>query len=527
MNDKKINKGDSAIREISIGVEMLADAVSETLGPKGRNVIIDREYGDPIITKDGWTVASHIKFGNKLHNMGATLIRNASGSANNESGDGSTTTIVLTRAILSEGVRNVTAGDSPIDIKRGIDFGVKKVVEELKKSAIEISYDGNEVEQVAYISANNDKTIGKLIFDAVKEVGKDGAIVMGKSPNTKTKIEVTEGVQVNKGFASPYFVTNEADMKAELENCHILLYHGKIANSIHIAPLLTPLFQKKEKVLIIANEIEGEALQSLAMNKVQRGVSVCAVNAPSFGYNRQAILEDIAMSTGATVIDPDKGMDLEYATPEVLGMAKKVIVDKDKTIISGGNADEVAIEDRKSQLKKLIEEEESPSEKILFEDRLTALNGKIATIKIGAVSEVEQGEKKDRIEDALNATKAAMQEGIVSGGGTALVKASKVLDDLSDIPEEFQVGVKILQRALTAPMKKIAENAGVNGSVVVEDYKREGLGYNAKTDKYEDLIKAGVIDPVKVVRTALESAASVAGMILTTSVTINDLDKEE
>jgi chaperonin GroEL len=517
-----------AHQKILAGVEKLAKAVGATLGPRGRNVVIDKKFGAPTITKDGVTVAKEIELEDKFENMGAQLVKEVATKTNDIAGDGTTTATVLAHAIIREGFKNVTAGSNPTLIKKGIDKAVEVVVGELKKLAKKVD-DREEIRDVAAISANNDKTIGEFIAEAMDKVGKDGVITVEESKSLDTYVDVVEGMQFDRGYLSPYMVTNAESMIAELDDPFILLYDKKISSIKEVVPLLEKIAQSGRPLLIIAEDVEGEALATLIVNKLRGTLNCVAVKAPAFGDRRKAMLEDIAILTGGQVISEEKGMKLENATLADLGRAKKVKVDKENTTIVSGAGKKEAIEARIKQIKKQIEDTTSDYDREKLQERLAKLSGGVAVIRVGAATEVELKEKKARVEDALSATKAAVEEGIVPGGGLSLILAQKALEGLKGENEEEQVGIEIVRRALEAPMRLIADNSGIDGSVVVHRAKesKNGMGYNALTNEWVDMMKAGIIDPVKVERTALQNAASIAGLLLTTEVMITDKPEKE
>mmetsp|Transcript_4935 Transcript_4935/g.8554 ORF Transcript_4935/g.8554 Transcript_4935/m.8554 type:complete len:577 (+) Transcript_4935:136-1866(+) len=518
---KDLRFGVDCRNSILAGVDRIADAVQVTLGPKGRNVVIDQPYGGPKITKDGVTVAKNIDFKDKFLNVGASLVKQVANTTNDIAGDGTTTATVLTRAIFSEGCKAVAAGMNPMDLKRGIDLAVAAVVEELKAKAKMISTT-EQIAQVGTISANGDTSIGELIARAMEKVGKEGVITVAEGKTLENELEVVEGMKFDRGYISPYFATNPKTQKCELENPFILLFEKKISGLNTILPILETVLKMQRPLLIIAEDVESEALATLIMNKLRAGVKVCAVKAPGFGDNRKANLQDIAVLTGAQVISEDLGMKLETMDVSMLGSAKKVSISKDDTIILDGSGEAGSIEERCEQIRDAMENSSSDYDREKLQERLAKLSGGVAVLKIGGASEVEVNEKKDRVTDALNATRAAVDEGIVPGGGTALLFASKVLANLKTANFDQKVGVDIIANALKVPCKTIVNNAGEEGSVVVGkllELQAAGdanIGYNAATSEYVDLIKAGVIDPVKVVRTALVDAASVAGLMTTT-----------
>jgi len=510
-------EGDARTR-MQAGVDTLADAVKVTLGPKGRNVVIDKAFGAPRITKDGVTVAKEIELEDKFENMGAQMVREVASKTNDEAGDGTTTATVLAQAIVREGCKSVAAGMNPMDLKRGVDAAVEAVIEELRKKAKKVSSD-EEVSQVGTISANGDTDVGAMISDAMQKVGKEGVITVEEAKSLSTELEVVEGMQFDRGYISPYFVTNAEKMFAEMEDPYILLHEKKVSGLQSMLPLLESVVQSSRPLLILAEDVEGEGLATLVVNKLRGGLKIAAVKAPGFGDRRKAMLEDIAILTGGQVISEDLGIKLENVTLDMLGTAKKVTITKEETTIVNGAGKKADIQGRCNQIRAQIDETSSDYDREKLQERLAKLAGGVAVIRVGGATEVEVKEKRDRVEDAMNATRAAVEEGIVPGGGTALLRASKVLDKLNPGNDDQRVGVEIVRKALQAPVRQIAENAGVEGSIVVGkmlDKKDANYGYNAATDKFEDLVKAGVIDPVKVVRTALQDAASVAGLLITT-----------
>jgi chaperonin GroEL len=506
------------------GVDILANAVKVTLGPKGRNVIIDKKFGSPAITKDGVTVAKEIELKDALENMGAQMVKEVASKTADIAGDGTTTATVLAQAIVTAGIKNVAAGANPMDLKRGIDKAVIVVVENLKAQSQTVGEDNNKIKQVASISANNDEVIGSLIAEAMAKVGKDGVITVEEAKGTETEVRTVEGMQFDRGYLSPYFVTNADKMEVELENPYILIYDKKISSMKELLPILEKQVQTGKPLLIIAEDLDGEALATLVVNKIRGSLKVAAVKAPGFGDRRKAMLEDIAILTGGTLISEERGYKLENADLSYLGTAEKIVIDKDNTtIINGaGSADE--IKGRVSQIKSQIESTTSDYDREKLQERLAKLSGGVAVLYVGAATEVEMKEKKDRVDDALHATRAAVEEGIVAGGGVAFIRAVAALADLKGENEDENTGIQIIRRAIEEPLRQICENAGIEGSIVVQKVK-EGtadFGYNARTDKYENLIAAGVIDPTKVGRVALENAASIAAMLLTTEVVLAD-----
>ncbi|MBN2426512.1 MAG: chaperonin GroEL [Calditrichaceae bacterium] len=527
MSKKIIKYGSESRLKIKKGVDILAKTVKITLGPKGRNVVIDKKFGAPTVTKDGVTVAKEIELEDPFENMGAQMVREVASKTSDVAGDGTTTATVLAQAIFDQGLKNVTAGANPTYLKRGIDEAVAKVVENLKKMSREVS-GKKEVSQVGAISANNDETIGELIADAMDKVGKDGVITVEEAKSIETTLEIVEGMQFDRGYVSPYFVTNSESMEAVLEDPYLLIYDKKISTMKDLLPILEKTAQTGKPLIIIAEDIEGEALATLVVNKLRGTLKVAAVKAPGFGDRRKAMLEDIAILTGGRVISEETGFKLENATLDDLGNAKKVNIDKDNTIIVEGAGESDAIKGRISQIRTQIENTTSDYDKDKLQERLAKLAGGVAVIKIGAATEVEMKEKKARVEDALHATRAAVEEGIVPGGGVALLRSIKALDSLK-LDGDKQIGVNIVKRALEEPIRQIVANADLEGSVVLNKVLegKDSFGFNAQTEKYEDLMEAGVIDPTKVTRSALENAASVAGLLLMTEALIADKPEEE
>jgi len=504
------------------GVDQLANAVKVTLGPKGRNVVIDKKFGPPTITKDGVTVAKEIELSDPVENMGAQMVREVASKTSDVAGDGTTTATILAQAIIREGLKNVTAGANPMDLKRGIDLAVKKVVEGLKEISKNVGDDKEKIAQVGAISANNDRDIGDLIANAMEKVGKDGVITVEEAKGTETTLEVVEGMQFDRGYLSPYFVTDAERMEAVLENPYILIHDKKISAMKDLLPILEKIAQSGRSLLVIAEEVEGEALATLVVNKLRGTLRVCAVKAPGFGDRRKAMLEDIAILTGGQVISEEKGYKLENATLSYLGTAERVTVDKDNTTIVQGAGKKEDIKKRINEIKQQIEKSTSDYDKEKLQERLAKLSGGVAVLKIGASTEVEMKEKKARVEDALHATRAAVEEGIVPGGGVAYIRAMKKLDEIKVDNADQKTGVDIIRRALEEPLRQIAINAGFDGSVVLNEVKsgKDDYGFNAQTEKYENLTKSGVIDPTKVARIAIENAASVAGLLITTEATV-------
>lgn len=510
------------------GVNVLANAVKVTLGPKGRNVVIEKSFGAPLVTKDGVTVAKEIELANKFENMGAQMVKEVASKTNDDAGDGTTTATVLGQAIFREGVKIVTAGHNPIQVKRGIDKAVELVTAELKKLAKPVK-DKTEIAQVGTISANNDKSLGDLIAEAMDKVGREGVITVEESKTAETELTVVEGMQFDRGYLSPYFITNAERMEAVLENAYVLIYDKKVSGMKDLISILEAVAKQGRPLLIIAEDVEGEALATLVVNKLRGTLQVCAVKAPGFGDRRKAMLEDIAVLTGGKVISEDLGNKLEHASPADLGHAKRVVVDKDNTTIIDGSGKKAEINARVAQIKAQVEETSSDYDKEKLKERLAKLVGGVAVIHVGAPTEVEMKEKKARVEDALNATRAAVEEGIVAGGGTALVRAARVLENV-DFTDEELWGARIIKRACEEPLRQIAANAGLDGAIVLDrvlSKETASFGYNALTDEYQDLVKSGVIDPMKVVRSALQNAASVASLMLTTETMIAEAPKKE
>ena len=511
------------------GVNILADAVKVTLGPKGRNVILDKSFGAPRITKDGVTVAKEIELDDKFENMGAQMVKEVASRTNDEAGDGTTTATVLAQAIVKEGLKQVAAGLNPMDLKRGIDMAVTKVIAHIKSSARDVS-DSAEVAQVGTISANGEAEIGRQIADAMQKVGNDGVITVEENKGLETETEVVEGMQFDRGYLSPYFVTNPDKMVVDLEDAVILLHEKKLSSLQSMVPLLESVIQSQKPLLIIAEDVEGEALAILVVNKLRGGLKIAAVKAPGFGDRRKAMLQDIAILTGGQVISEDLGMKLENVTMDMLGSAKKISITKDETTIVDGAGEKAEIEARVAQIRTQIEETTSDYDKEKLQERVAKLAGGVAVIRVGGMTEVEVKERKDRVDDALNATRAAVQEGIVVGGGVALVQGAKALDGLTGANSDQDAGIAIVRRALEAPLRQIAENAGVDGAVVAGKIRESDdlkFGFNAQTEEYGDMFKFGVIDPAKVVRTALEDAASVASLLITTEAMVADRPAKE
>ena len=506
------------------GVDQLADAVKVTLGPKGRNVVIEKKFGAPLITKDGVSVAKEIELEDKFENTGAQLVKNVASKTGDDAGDGTTTATILTQAIVTEGLKNVTAGANPMDLKRGIDKAVKTVVDYIKTNSEQVGDNYDKIEQVATVSANNDPEIGKLLADAMRKVSKDGVITIEESKSRETYINVVEGMQFDRGYLSGYFVTDSEKMECVMDNPYILIYDKKISNIKDFLPILQPAAETGRPLLVIAEDVDSEALTTLVVNRLRAGLKICAVKAPGFGDRRKAMLEDIAILTGGTVISEEKGLKLEQATLEMLGTAEKVTIDKENTTIVNGAGSKESIQDRVNQIKNEIASTTSSYDKEKLQERLAKLAGGVAVLYVGANSEVEMKEKKDRVDDAFYATRAAIEEGVVAGGGSTYIHALDALKELKGDNQDEQTGINIVERAIEEPLRQIVANAGGEGAVVVQKV-REGkndFGYNARTDVYEDLRKAGVIDPAKVSRVALENAASIAGMFLTTECIIVD-----
>ena len=510
------------------GVDALANAVKVTLGPKGRNVIIGRSFGAPVVTKDGVSVAKEIELEDPLENMGAQMVKEVASKTNDLAGDGTTTATVLAQSIVKEGLRNVAAGANPMDLKRGIDKAVAAIVADLAKQSQEVKNSSEKIKQVASISANNDELIGDLIANAFGKVGKEGVITVEEAKGTDTYVDVVEGMQFDRGYISPYFVTDSEKMMTDLENPYILLYDKKVSTMKDLLPVLEPVAQSGKPLLIIAEDIDGEALATLVVNKLRGSLKIAAVKAPGFGDRRKAMLEDIAILTGGTVISEERGFTLENATLDMLGTAERVTIDKDNTTIINGSGEKDMIKNRVNQIKSQIESTTSDYDKEKLQERLAKLAGGVAVLYVGAASEVEMKEKKDRVDDALHATRAAVEEGIVAGGGVALVRAKAVLLNLETVNLDETTGVQIIARAIESPLRTIVENAGGEGSVVVSKVMegKGDFGYDAKSEQYVNMLEAGIIDPKKVTRIALENAASVAGMILTTECALVDIKEE-
>lgn len=528
---KEITFDTSARDRIKKGVDKLADAVKVTLGPKGRNVIIDKKFGAPTVTKDGVSVAKEIELKDPIENMGAQLVKEVASKTADAAGDGTTTATVLAQSIYAHGIKNVAAGANPMDLKRGIDKAVEAVVENLKKQSKKIK-DSNEIAQVATISSNSDETIGKMIADAMDKVGKDGVITVEEAKGTETEVKTVEGMQFDRGYLSPYFVTNTEKMEAELDSPFILIYDKKISSMKELLPILEQSAQTGKPLLIIAEEVEGEALATLVVNKIRGALRVAAVKAPGFGDRRKAMLEDIAILTGGQVISEERGFKLENTTLEMLGRAEKINIDKDNTTIVNGAGKKADIQGRVAQIKAQIETTTSDYDKEKLQERLAKLSGGVAILYIGAATEVEMKEKKDRVDDALHATRAAVQEGIVPGGGVAYIRAIEALKDVTTLGlynEDQATGVNIVRLALESPLRTISENAGQEGSVIVNKVRdgKKDFGYNARDNKFENFFEVGIIDPTKVTRLALENAASIAGLLLTTEAVVSEIPEEK
>jgi chaperonin GroEL len=528
---KEITFDTSARDRIKKGVDKLADAVKVTLGPKGRNVILDKKFGAPTVTKDGVSVAKEIELKDPIENMGAQLVKEVASKTADAAGDGTTTATVLTQSIFAHGIKNVAAGANPMDLKRGIDKAVAVVVENLRKQSKKIK-DSNEIAQVATISSNSDETIGKMIADAMDKVGKDGVITVEEAKGTETEVKTVEGMQFDRGYLSPYFVTNTEKMEAELDSPFILIYDKKISSMKELLPILEQSAQTGKPLVIIAEEVEGEALATLVVNKIRGALRVAAVKAPGFGDRRKAMLEDIAILTGGQVISEERGFKLENATLDMLGRAEKINIDKDNTTIVNGAGKKADIQARIGQIRAQIESTTSDYDKEKLQERLAKLSGGVAILYIGAATEVEMKEKKDRVDDALHATRAAVQEGIVPGGGVAYIRAIESLKDIATLGlsnDDQATGVNIVRLALESPLRTIAENAGQEGSVIVNKVRdgKKDFGYNARDNKFENFFEAGIIDPTKVTRLALENAASIAGLLLTTEAVVSEIPEEK
>ncbi len=524
MAAKDVKFSSDARNRMLKGVNTLADAVKVTLGPKGRNVVLDKSFGAPRITKDGVSVAKEIELEDKFENMGAQMVKEVASRTNDEAGDGTTTATVLAQAIIKEGMKAVAAGMNPMDLKRGIDLATSKVVDAIKAAARDVS-DSAEVAQVGTISANGEAEIGRQIADAMQKVGNEGVITVEENKGLETETTVVEGMQFDRGYLSPYFVTNPDKMIADLEDCMILLHEKKLSSLQPMVPLLESVIQSQKPLLIIAEDVEGEALATLVVNKLRGGLKIAAVKAPGFGDRRKAMLQDIAILTGGQVISEDLGMKLESVTIDMLGSAKKISITKDETTIVDGHGEKAEIEARVAQIRQQIEETTSDYDREKLQERVAKLAGGVAVIRVGGMTETEVKERKDRVDDALNATRAAVQEGIVVGGGVALIQAGKTLEGLKGANSDQDVGIAIIRKAIEAPLRQIAENSGVDGSVVagkIRESNDKTFGFNAQTEEYGDMFKFGVIDPAKVVRTALQDAASVAGLLITTEAMVAD-----
>jgi chaperonin GroEL len=529
MSAKDVKFSGDARDRMLRGVETLANAVKVTLGPKGRNVIIDKSFGAPRITKDGVTVAKEIELEDKFENMGAQMVREVASKTNDVAGDGTTTATVLAAAIVKEGAKAVAAGMNPMDLKRGIDLAVAAVIEDIKKRAKKVG-SSSEVAQVGTISSNGDAAVGKMIANAMQRVGNEGVITVEEAKALDTEVEIVEGMQFDRGYLSPYFITNAEKMIAELEDVYVLLHEKKLSQLQAMLPVLEAVVQSGKPLLIIAEDIEGEALATLVVNKLRGGLKVAAVKAPGFGDRRKAMLEDIAILTGGQLIAEDLGIKLETVTPAMLGRAKKVVIEKEKTTIVDGAGKKKDIEARVNQIKAEIEETTSDYDREKLQERLAKLAGGVAVIRVGGATEVEVKEKKDRVEDALNATRAAVEEGIVPGGGVALLRAKKAVGKLTNSNPDVQTGINIVLKAIEAPVRQIAENAGVEGSIVVNkilENKSETFGFDAQNEDYVDMLDKGIVDPAKVVRAALQDAASIAGLLVTTEAMVAELPKEQ
>ena len=525
---KKITFDTEARDALKKGVDALANAVKVTLGPKGRNVVIDKQFGGPSITKDGVTVAKEIELEDTLENMGAQMVKEVASKTNDLAGDGTTSATVLAQAIISNGLKNVAAGANPMDLKRGIDKAVSAIIKDINKQAQQVGDSYDKIEQVASISANNDNVIGSLIAEAMKKVKTEGVITVEEAKGTDTTVEVVEGMQFDRGYLSPYFITDADKMEVELENPYILIFDQKISAMKDLLPILEQTAKSGKPLMIIAEDVDGEALSTLVVNKIRGALKVAAVKAPGFGDRRKAMLEDIAVLTNGTVVSEERGFKLESTTLEMLGTTEKIVIDKDNTTIVNGAGDKKSISARVNQIKTQIETTTSDYDKEKLQERLAKLAGGVAVLYVGAATEVEMKEKKDRVDDALAATRAAVEEGIVPGGGVSIVRASQSLDKLKAENDDEQTGINIIYRAVEEPLRQIVENAGLEGSVIVAKVKdgKADFGFNAKTETFESLYKAGVIDPAKVVRVALENAASVAGMLITTECVISNVKEE-
>ncbi len=529
MSAKEVKFGQEARERMLRGVDILTHAVKVTLGPKGRNVVLEKSFGAPRITKDGVTVAKEIELEDKFENMGAQMVREVASKTSDEAGDGTTTATLLAQAIVKEGAKSVAAGANPMDLKRGVDLAVNAVVKELKAKAKKVT-SSDEIAQVGTISANGDPEIGRMIAEAMQKVGNEGVITVEEAKSLESELEVVEGMQFDRGYISPYFVTNAEKMVAELEDPYILIYEKKLSNLQSMLPLLEAVVQSGKPLLVIAEDVEGEALATLVVNKLRGGLKVAAVKAPGFGDRRKAMLQDIAVLIGGEMISEDLGIKLENVTLNMMGSAKRVLITKDDTTIVDGAGKKADIEARVAQIRQQIEDTTSDYDREKLQERLAKLAGGVAVIKVGGATEIEVKERKDRVDDALNATRAAVEEGTVPGGGVALLRMMAILDTLKPANDDQRVGINIVRRALQAPVRQIAENAGEDGAVVASkilESKDDAFGYNAQTEEYGDLVKQGVIDPAKVVRTALQHAASVAGLLITTEAMVAELPKKE
>ena len=526
---KDIKFNIEARNKMKEGADALANAVKVTLGPKGRNVVIDKKFGAPHVTKDGVTVAKEIELEDRIANMGAQMVKEVASKTNEQAGDGTTTATVLAQAIINVGLKNVTAGANPMDLKRGIDKAVAKVVESLKEQSREVGDDYSKIEQVGTVSANNDNYIGKLIADAMSKVKKDGVITVEEAKGTETEVKVVEGMQFDRGYISPYFMTNGDKMEAVLEDPQVLITDKKISSMKDLLPILEPIAREGKSLLIIAEDVDGEALTTLVVNRLRGTLKIAAVKAPGFGDRRKEMLQDIATLTGAIVVSEERGFTLENTTPDMLGRAEKIVITKENTTIVNGAGDKKAIEERAELIRKQIAATTSDYDREKLQERLGKLAGGVAVLYVGAASEVEMKEKKDRVEDALNATRAAVEEGIIPGGGVAYIRAAEALKDLKGDNEDELTGIHIVARAIEEPLRQIAANAGVEGSVIIQKIRESNgdYGYDARTEQFVHMFDAGVIDPTKVVRIALENAASVAGMFLTTECVLADIPEKE
>jgi chaperonin GroEL len=530
MAKKEISFGLDSRDGLKRGVDALANAVKVTLGPKGRNVVIDKKFGAPVVTKDGVSVAKEIELSNPIENMGAQMVKEVASKTADVAGDGTTTATVLAQAIINTGLKNVAAGANPMDLKRGIDKAVTAVIGELKKLSNEVGNDIQKIEQVATISANNDSTIGGLIAQAMEKVNKEGVITVEEAKGTETTVEIVEGMQFDRGYLSPYFVTDSEKMISDLENPYILIYDKKISAMKDLLPVLEKTAQSGRPLLIIAEDVEGEALATLVVNKLRGSLKIAAVKAPGFGDRRKAMLEDLAILTGGTVISEERGYKLENADLDFLGQAEKITIDKDNTTIVNGSGDSDGIHARVNQIKAQIEGSTSDYDKEKLQERLAKLAGGVAVLYVGAATEVEMKEKKDRVDDALSATRAAVEEGIIPGGGTALIRVQAILNDMIGSNDDETTGIAIVRRAIEEPLRQIIANAGGDEGAIIVQKIREGkdaFGYNARTEVFEDLYEAGVIDPTKVTRVALENASSIAGMLLTTECVISEIEEDD